>query len=207
MLSLNIIASAVSDLVHMEAQRAEVDRALDSFLAITKAQHFLLLLPFEDYELIEFLTSCYHRRTVARIKEQGFRETALFALPADRGGGVKMCLFLSNGRLPFTAANAGSLWKAGAFHEALGTPGSRNSTSRPLCYVFESNTLLERAEFYDPKSMGQRLREFESAMRWLTTYMAARDGHYGTVHPPRVSTQHMLKNPRSVEERLPGHPE
>ncbi|KAF2181801.1 hypothetical protein K469DRAFT_691871 [Zopfia rhizophila CBS 207.26] len=163
------------------------NRELDSFIAMTKADHLLIYLPFDGTQLKFFLDSCFHRNFMKRIRIHEFQELALFTERSFEG---MMFLLVSRIQSEFNMRNVKSVTNAGVFDKAFG----RTSSELLPCYAFTSNTLLvEQDNFYIPGGALWPYRHGCGA-EWLTTYLAIRDGYF-----PDDEYKSIL-NSRSVHE-------
>jgi len=143
-------------------------RRANSFISITKCDHFMLHLPYKGDELADFLDSCFHRHFMTSLSEHGFYEVALFTEPVKRG---RIFILLSRTLSAFTIDNSRAVQQSGALIAGLSEPFP--------CYSVLSNALLvEKSRFYN---IGFAPSEIANAtgVEWLASYCAIRDGYYG----------------------------
>ncbi len=161
----------------MAASLPAVCSDLDVFLTLTKAEHFLLYLPYDGHSMLEFLDSCFHREFMRHVAAQGFREVAVFAERALLG---RLFVLLSC-RLqgcPFDLENSRALQNCGVFDQAFSVEGAG---LLPV-YAVESNTLLVQHDgFYQPQKLAGRHRADidMTGAQTLLIYAGLRDGLYG----------------------------
>ena len=158
----------------MEEQLAKLHQAFDRFAAISKCQHLVLYFPYTGRDLDEFLESCFHRRFLQYLNENGFQDVALFTQRCLDG---RLFLFLSRSTIGFDITHSDALHKSGAFTEAFGLDDSEQLH----CYVFASNTLLEQRNFYS-HSAGDALAKPGAGSERIASCLAIRDGYYGMSH-------------------------
>lgn len=155
---------------YMERLIRKIARRLESFLP--GCQDLMLYLPYEGVDLAEFLGSCFHKRFCAILKEQRFRETALFTENRKQG---RLFLLLSRRNLHFDSSNARALVQEGI----LNGESSKIGMDMWSCYVFKSNSLLGQDNFYSPSRTGERIAGAAMGAEWLLACLATQDGLYG----------------------------
>jgi len=161
----------------MAASLAVVCGDLDVFLTLTKAEHFLLYLPYDGHSMLEFLDSCFHREFMRHAAARGFREVAVFAERAWLGRLFVLLSRRPQGR-PFDLENSRALQTGGVFTRAFSV---QRSGLLPA-YAVESNTLLVQHDgFYEPQKLGgsHGAGIDMTGAQTLLIYAGLRDGLYG----------------------------
>ncbi|KAK4444099.1 hypothetical protein QBC34DRAFT_385651 [Podospora aff. communis PSN243] len=161
-----------------ESPLASTLSSLTTFLTLTKANHFILYLPYNSHSLLSFLTSCFHRSVVHHLTSTlSFHEVAVFTEPTYLGRTFVLFSKTLNDKYEFGLENSRALQQEGGVFGRVF--GMEEKGLMPAWVVGENRLVVVREGFWEKERMeGRWGGEAETGAGTLLVYAGIVEGVY-----------------------------